>query len=224
MITKTLVAATLSVAMISASHASGTVISAVGATVLSGGPGIGDIADTYNGYGLYTDYDYAGGTTNWDAYFAANPLHDFDYVGQEWFSNDGTASAVVSYDLGSVKSIQGMALWTEDAVGIGKLNLLGSQDGATWFNLLSNLSPTNNTNGSPYVADLYKWAATSLRYVKLSMSGCPQTGTPGLLACGIGEVAFNAAPIASNVPELNPSSMWFVGLGLMAIALRRRSI
>ncbi len=254
MITKAIISAVLSLTVMSAAQASGTVVSAVGATILSGGPGIGLIEDTFNGFGLIDATDlaairddinvdsapyvgvngvsiYTSGVTNWDTYFAAKPYHDFNYYdplvydgSQEWFSNDGATSASVSYDLGSVQSIQGLALWVEDGVGIRRLSLLGSTDGTTWFSLLSNLSPTNNANDKPYLADQYTWTAKSLRYVKLDMSGCPQTGAPtnSVLSCGIGEVAFNAAPPTTAVPELGTLGMTAFGLGMMALVLRRR--
>lgn len=221
MLTKHSLAAALSVALMSAAQA-GTIVSAVNATAISGGPGIGDLADTYNLFGL--TIDYVSGVTDFDSYIASNPLHDFDYRGQEWFSNEGTTSAVVSYDLGKVQNIQGMALWNEDGAGIGKLNLLGSTDGSNWFSLLSNLRPTDNTYEAFYKADIYSWQSVALRYVKLDMSACPQSqpADKPLIACGIGEVAFNAAAPTTTVPELNPIGMGVLGLGLMALGLRRR--
>lgn len=219
MFTKNTIAAALSLALMSAAQA-GTIVSAVGATVLSGGPGIGDIADTYNLFGLVDDY--VSGVTDFDSY-AFSAVHDYQYDGQEWFSNAGTTSSVVSYDLGKVQNIQGMAFWNEDGTGVGKLNLLGSTDGTTWFTLLNNLRPTDNTFEARYKADIYSWQSVALRYVKLEMSGCPQSqpASNTLIACGIGEVAFNASPTTA-VPELSPISMGALGLGLMALGLRRR--
>ncbi|MFY9458591.1 MAG: hypothetical protein WAP57_02410 [Aquabacterium commune] len=219
MFTKNSIAAALSMAVLSGAQA-GTIVSAVDATVVSGGPGIGDIADTYNLFGLFNDY--VSGVTDFDSY-ALSALHSFEYDGQEWFSNQGTTASVVSYDLGKVQNVQGMAFWNEDGTGAGKLNLLGSTDGTNWFSLLSNLSPTDNTYEANYKADIYNWQSVALRYVKLEMSGCPQTQPASniLTACGIGEVAFNASP-ATAVPELNPIGMGALGLGLMTLALRRR--
>ena len=88
---------------------------------------------------------------------------------------------------------------------------------------LGNLSPTDNTYEANYKANIYNWQSVALRYVKLEMSGCPQTQPASniLTVCGIGEVAFNAAPTTA-VPELNPIGMGALGLGLMALGLRRR--
>jgi len=219
MLMKKSIAAALSTAVLSVAQA-GTIVSAVDATVLSGGPGIGDIADTYNQFGLFNDY--VSGVTDFDTY-TATELHDFEYLGQEWFSNVGTTSTVVSYDLGKVLNIQGMAFWNEDGTGASRLNVLGSTDGISWIGLLSNLRPTDNTFEAPYKADVYSWQSVALRYVKLELSGCPQTQPANniLISCGIGEVAFNASPTLA-VPEMNPAGMGVVGLGLMTLALRRR--
>ena len=72
-----------------------------------------------------------------------------------------------------------------------------------------------------YGADLYKWAATDLRYVRLDMSSCPQPNDGGFKACSIGEVAFNAAP-ASTVPETSTLSLALMGVGLVGAGLLRR--
>lgn len=215
MLVKSSIAAAIALSLLTPAQA-GTVVSAVNATVLSGGSSTTDIADSYNLFGLFTDY--VSGVTDFGAYFATNPLHDFDFVGQEWFSDLGTTLASVSYDLGSVQTIQGMALWNEEGAGIGRLNLLGSTDGNTWFSLLSNLTPTDNPLRVSYAADLYNWAPTALRYVRLDMSACPQPDGNGYQGCSIGEVAFNAA---SNVPEPSTFALSLLGL-IAAAALRRR--
>ncbi|MCH8179603.1 MAG: PEP-CTERM sorting domain-containing protein [Proteobacteria bacterium] len=215
MLVKSSIAAAIALSLLSPAQA-GTVVSAVNATVLSGGSGETDIADTYNLFGLFTDY--VSGVTDYDAYFATNPLHDTAFEGQEWFSNPGTTSASVAYDLGSVQTIQGLAFWNEDGTGVGQLNVLGSTDGISWFNLLSNLTPTNNPFKVSYGADLYNWAPTALRYVRLDMSACPQDISDAYIGCAVGEVAFNAA---SNIPEPSTFALSLLGLAATA-ALRRR--
>lgn len=215
MFVKSTLAAALSLSLLSVAQA-GTVVSATAATVLSS-TGSGLIEDTFEQFGLLTDY--VSGVTDWATYFSANPLHETPFAGGEWFSTRYVSTASVSYDLGSIQSIQGLALWNEDASGIGSLNILGSTDGINWTALLSNLKPTDNPLGVQYGADLFNWKATDLRYVKLDMSGCPQPNGSGYEACGIGEVAFHAA---TPVPEASTLAMGSIGLALMGVAIARR--
>ncbi len=222
MIKKLAIAAAVSAATLSSAQA-GVVVSAQSAEILSGSPGTGAISSTHDQYGLLTDYE--SGVTDFDTYIASNPLHvwDFSVVDAgttyyyEWFSNFGSTTASVSYDLGEVYDLHGLALWNEDGNGIGKLNILGSIDGITWTALGSGLSPTNHAQGQDYGADVFSWSTITARYVKLEASQCPSSAT--WVGCSIGEVAFNA----TAVPE--PSSIAMAGLGLAvvgAVAARRR--
>lgn len=222
MIKKLAIAAALSAAALSTAQA-GVVVGAQSAQIISGAPGTGAISSTYDQYGLLTDYE--SGVTDFDTYIASNPLHvwDFSVVDAgttyyyEWFSNFGTTTAAVSYDLGEAYDVQGLALWNEDGNGIGKLNILGSLDGLTWTSLGSNLSPTNHAEGVDYGADVFSWGATTVRFIKLEASQCPSSST--WVGCSIGEVAFNATP----VPEASSVAMAGLGLAVVgAVAARRR--
>ena len=222
MIKKLAIAAALSAAALSSAQA-GVVVSAQSAQIVTGAPGVGAISSTYDQYGLISDY--TSGVTDFDTYIASNPLHAWDFsvvdMGTtyyyEWFSNFGTTTATVSYDLGEVYQLHGMALWNEDGNGIGKLNILGSLDGVTWTTLGSGLTPTNHTEGQDYGADVFSWGTTEVRYVKLEASQCPSSGT--WVGCSVGEVAFNATP----VPEASSVAMAGLGLAVVgAVATRRR--
>lgn len=221
MINKLAIASALTAAA-TLSHA-GVIVSAQSVSILVGAPGVGDIVSTYDTYGLLDDY--VSGETDFDTYMASNPLHvaDFNVVEggstyyYEWFSEYGNTAATVSYDLGSVQQTLGMALWNEDANGIGKLNVLGSVDGTTWTTLASNITPTNHAFNTDYGADVLSWGSTSARYIKLEMSACPAGGS--WIGCSIGEVAFNVSP----VPEPSSLAMTGLGLGLMGwVAASRR--
>lgn len=222
MIKQIAIAAALSAAALSAAQA-GVVVSAKSAQIINGAPGVGDITSTYDQYGLLTDY--VDGVTDFDTYIASNPQHvwDFSFVDAgttyyyEWFSNFGTTTATVSYDLGEVYELHGMALWNEDGNGIGNLTIEGSIDGVNWTTLGSGLTPTNNAAGVDYIADVFSWGTTSLRYVKLNASQCPASST--WVGCSIAEVAFNATP----VPEASSIAMAGLGLAVVgAVATRRR--
>ena len=222
MFKKIAIAAALSAAALSSAQA-GVVVSAQSAQVLTGAPGVGAISSTFDQYGLITDY--VSGVTDFDTYIASNPLHvwDFSVVDMgttyyyEWFSNFGTSTATISYDLGDAYELHGMALWNEDGNGIGKLNVLGSLDGITWTTLGSSLTPSNNAEGVDYGANVFSWGTTTARYVKLEASQCPASGT--WVGCSVGEVAFNATP----VPEASSVAMAGLGLAVVgAVAARRR--
>lgn len=221
MIKQLATATALLAASLSTAHA-GFIISAQSAEFLSDLPGEGTLASTYNQSGLLSAYQ--SGVDSFEEFIASNPLHAFEFnvstttpVYREWFTNKDVNSAVVSYDLGSVQQTLGMALWNEDANGIGKLNILGSLDGQNWVSLGSNLAPTDHPYKTDYSADVFSWAETSARYIKLEMSQCP-TSVISRTSCSIGEVAFNVTP----VPEPSSIAMISVGLILVGTAVARR--
>lgn len=192
------------------------IIAPVAAVIDSGGPGSGSINDTFNQSGLSAGY--TAGVTNFDSYIASNPTHTSAFAGNEWFGNFGTTTAVVTYDLGSAQTIDRLALWNEESSGIGLLSLLGSTDNVT-FTALGTYSPVD-VPLADYPAQVFSFAATSLRYLRFDMSGCPQPNPGSYQSCAIGEVAFRTAGIA--VPEPASWAMMIGGLALVGGALRRR--
>jgi hypothetical protein len=202
-----------------AAAAPGAIFSATGATINAGGPGFGSIADTFNQAGLSAGY--TSGTTDFDAYVLGT-THSIYFTlagtGYEWFGESSTTTATVTYDLGSVKSFDRVALWNEESSGIGLLDLLTSLDGVTYTSLASGLIPTDNSTFD-YAADVFK-VGTTARYVRFDMRNCPQlipgpTGT--FPACAIGEVAFRSS---ADVPE--PAMLGLLGLGLVGLVGSRR--
>ena len=203
----------------------GTIVGAVSAIIDSGDPSStpsenGDIADTYNQNGLSANY--TSGVTDFDT-FVGSTNHTMIFSGFEWFSDFGTDSAQVTYDLGSVMSIDKMALWNEEFSGIGLLDLLVSTDGLLFVSLLPGLTPTDNPpfDGSTsvsYLADVFSFATTSLRYMRLAMSGCPQPNGNSYQSCSIGEVAFST----STVPIPAALPLFVAGLGGLTWLSRRQ--
>jgi hypothetical protein len=192
------------------------ILGAVAGTINLGGPGFGTLTETFDQSGLSSTY--VSGVTDFDAYLATGPTHTPLFFPFEWFSNAGTIAASATYDLGAVHTIGRVALWNEDAAGIGLLSLFGSQDGVGFSPLSLDLSPTNRAAGQDYGVDVFGFAAAQVRYIRFDMSACPQPDISFVPACGVGEVAFAAVPAA--VPE--PASIALLGLGLTAVAVWRR--
>jgi hypothetical protein len=208
----------LTALVIGAGPTQAAIVSAVSGTINSGGPGFGTLTETFNQAGLFTNY--VSGVTNFDTYIAGNPLHDWVFVGNEWFADGPTAN--VTYDLGSVLNINKLALWNEDASGIGTLNLSYSIDGVTFVSLLSGLKPTDNPVNENYGADVFSFGSTALRYLQLDMSDCPQPSGTGFNACAIGEVAFSSVAAPSEVPIPGALPLFFSGLGALGLIGWRR--
>jgi hypothetical protein len=193
------------------------IVSATSGTINSGGPGFGSLTDTINQSGLSTGY--VSGVTDFNSYIAGNPTHTVVFNGNEWFSNQGSNSASVTYDLGSAMGIDALALWNEEASGIGTLNLFSSLDGVL-FTSLGSFNPTNNPLDANYLAQVFNFGAVDTRYFRFDMSECPQQPTT-FDACAIGEVAFRTASV-SGVPEPSSWAMMLVGFGAIGYSMRRR--
>ncbi len=195
----------------------GAIYSPVAAQIDLGGPGFGSIDDTFNQSGL--EHGFTSGASNFASYNPASVLHTILFSGAEWFSNQGTSHAIVTYDLGAIIGIDKLALWNEESSGIGRLNLLTSSDGVHFSMLAAGLVPTNWPL-APYAADVFSFGAVTARYVRFDMSGCPQPNTGSFAACAIGEVAFEVA----SVPEPSNGALMVGGLGLLGLMRRRRAV
>jgi hypothetical protein len=201
----------------------GPMLAPISGVATVGGPGDGDLADTFNQAGLSAAY--TTGITDFDAFLAGNPTHTSTFPGYEWFSERFATTASVTYDFGGPFWIDRLALWNEESSGAGVLNLLYSLDGLTFTPLATGLAPRDNpaldANGVPlidppdYLAEVFGFRPTLTRYVRFDMSGCAQRNDD-YPACAIGEVAFSQAV----VPE--PATMLLVGGGLAGLAARVR--
>jgi len=198
------------------------IISPTGGVINSGGPGFGTLTETWDQSGLLTGF--TNGVTSFDSYIAGNPLHTSNFEGFEWFSNSGSTSASVTYDMGAIGSFDRLALWNEETSGIGRLNLSYSTDNVNFFSLASNLTPTDNPLVgiyTPYGADIFSFGPTSFQWVRFDMDLCPQQNPGNFPGCAIGEVAFRTSG-EEVVPEPATMSLLATGLAGMAAARRRR--
>ncbi len=202
------------VGVLQAAHG-GTIFSASSAVINAGGPGFGSINNTFDQSGLSSGY--TANVTDFNTYLASGPTHTISFGGFEWFSNQGSNSASVTYNFGAVRSFDALALWNEESSGVGQLNLLISNDGSNFTALASGLSPTDHPVAD-YGADVFAFGAVSAQFVRFDMSGCPQAPST-FAACAIGEVAFREAAVGT-VPE--PGSLVLIGLGLAGVAAARR--
>lgn len=202
-----------------AAPAIGSIFSPIDGVIDVSGPGFGGLSDTFNQAGLSAGF--TSGVTSFAAYDPAAVTHTLVFSGNEWFSEENTTSATVTYDLGSSIGIDKLALWNDEFSGIGSLDLFVSNDGMNFSSLALDLTPTNNPMNADYVADVFSFGAVSARYIRFAMSGCPQADPGNFPSCAIGEVAFSAADVGM-VPEPGTYALMLAGLLAVGVACRRR--
>ena len=176
--------------------------------------------NTINQSGLFSPF--VSGVTDFDAYMAGSPLHDLAF-GAEWFSQEelvaNNTSAVLTFDLGSVVTINRLALWNEEFAGIAGFTLLVSTDGLTYATVLSGVSPSDNPIDQNYAADIFALGTQSARFVRLDAFNCPQPNPDGYVACGLGEIAFAMLTDGGGPPTgiPVPGAILLLGGGLFGL-------
>ncbi len=206
--------ACLSLGATAAVAAPARMIEPIDAVILAGGAGSGAIFNTIDQSGLAAGY--VSGVTPLHPYTAVT-THSLVFAGNEWFSDAGTTSAVVSY-LVDRPGINHFVLWNEDASGIGRFNLwFGMTPGDMGLLLLSGVTPTDHPVVD-YLSDVWELAPkTGPGWYTVEAWDCPQPLPGSYPACAIGEVAFG-----SYIPEPGSWALLIAGFGLVGLAARRR--
>jgi hypothetical protein len=163
---------------------------------------------------------FVSGVTDFDAYMAGNPRHTTLFSGFEWFSNpSGITSGFMGFDLGATYQIDRLAFWNDEFSGTGSLTVFIADNAAfVGATNVGTFNPTNHPQGGlNYPADVFGFAPTSGRYVRLGFADCPQSD-PLYQGCSAGELAFSVN--AAQVPE--PVALSLFALAAVGAAVRRR--
>lgn len=204
-------ATTLAVA---ASAHAGVIVSPTAITASTTFPGY-DVNNLINQSGLTAGF--VSGVSDFDTYMAGNPGHSWALEG-EWFTTFDQPGAVLNMDLGAVFKVLRLALWTDEYWGAGKVTIATSLDGVTYGDVGEGLPTDWATGPQDYPADVFALAPSTARYVRLTLSDCPQPKSASGGGCGLGEIAFEAG----GVPEPATWAMMIAGFGVLGAAARRR--
>lgn len=195
-----------------------TIVSPVGVTASNSFPSaeFGTAANLINHGGLFTNF--TSGVTDFDSYMAGNPQHTIISNGAEWFTDFNQPGAILTFDLGSVMTIDRVALWTDEFWGAGNVAVALSVDNVTYSGV-GGFAPTDwPTNVNSYGADVFGFGASAARYVQLTLSNCPQPLSNAGGGCGLGE--FAVSQTTSAVPE--PMTIALLSSGLAGVVASRR--
>lgn len=159
---------------------------------------------------------YTSGVTDFDTYVSGNPTNGF--VGS-WISTMGTTAGSVTFDLGNVFGLDGMAMWgSVNNFSVQNFDLFASLTGAEGsFVSLGSFVQDLELGDDP--AQVFNFNATTAQFIRMDIkdSYSPRN-------VGIGEVAFRAAEVT---PEPVPEPMTIFGLattlGFGALVNRKNS-
>jgi len=172
------------------------------------------LSNAFNQSGLSANY--VSGVTDF-ATFTATTTHN-SQPGNDYVST--TTSGAVTFDLGSVMTVDKLAFWNfgglggNTSFGVTQFTLVASTDAgfSTPINL-GTFSPSVFSTLNP--AQIFSFAPTSAEFFRLQ-----SISSNGASAFGIGEVAFEA----SSVPEPSTLALFgsVIGLGIGGFYWNRR--
>ena len=197
------------------SHANADVIrspTAVIQNTLGEFSGVTVVGKTIDQSGLLAGF--TSGVTDFDAYLAGTPLHDFNFTIGEWFSLLNVTTGVIDYDLGGVFNITRMAMWNEDFGGITQMDVFTSNDagfGVSTF--IGTFSPVDNPLLFDYPAEVFNINSVA-QFVRIQITIATDPDFASM-----GEIAF-ATNDDIAIPE--PSGLALFGLGATFVGWRRR--
>lgn len=193
---RTLLSAALTTALLPLSAQAATIVSAVSVTPSSERGNVPAV-NTINQSGLSAGY--VSGVTDFDTYISTNPTHTLIAQNNEWFSDFGNLTPTLTFDLGSVLTIDRIALWAEESSGFSTAVLSSSTDGVNFGNL-GTINPVDNPLAD-YPAEVFGFAATAMQFFRMDMSGCPQPDPGVTNECSLGEIAFSSVdPTTTPIP------------------------
>jgi len=186
--------------------------------------------------GLYNKY--VSGVTDFDAYIASGPKHDYLAPNNEWFGKRITFTGSypkgwVSFDLGQDYSIDRFALWNEEVGGIRSGTISYSLDGIFYTTLMTfkpkdnpaQLSGTGADHRFDYLPEVFSFdQATLARYFRIDMTCAQPNGT--YVGCSMGEIAFSnvtATPLPAAGYLFAPALLAFMRLGRKSAGKERRA-